>query len=241
MLKSAHPLLRIHNLSVSFGGAKALNNISFSVEANTVVAVIGPNGAGKTSLLRAISGVIHFSGSICILGEEIQGESARQIVERGVIHCPQASQLFGEMTVIENLLLGAYARGSRAISRSLEQVFELFPKLKGQLKQKANTLSGGERQMVAIGRSLMAQPSLFLLDEPSLGLAPVIRDKIEESLHRIVKEFGLTVLLVEQDTAFALSIASKVCIMDGGAVIGVGSPADIASDPALQAAYLGLT
>lgn len=233
-------MLEINNLSVSFDGAIALAHVSLAVEPRSVVAVIGPNGAGKTSLLRAVSGVVKATGSIRFDGQEVCGEAPHHIVRRGIIHCPQSAQLFGEMSIRENLLLGAYGRGGAQVSESMEHVVELFPALKPRLRQRAGTLSGGERQMVAIGRSLMGRPVLLLLDEPSLGLAPVVRDRIEESLHRIVHDWGLTVLLVEQDTALALDIADKVCVMDSGCVVKVAPPVGITNDPALQEAYLGI-
>jgi len=235
-------LLEIMDLSVTYGGALALDRVSLSVEDGDVVSVIGPNGAGKTSMLRAISGLVPYTGEVRYGGRSLRDLKPNQIVRAGIVHCPEAGQLFGEMTVEENLRLGAFVeREAARVAESFTRVYGLFPRLEERHDQRAETLSGGERQMLAIGRSLMARPSLLMLDEPSLGLAPVIRDRIEESIRLIHREWGLTVVLVEQDTAFALDIASRVYVLDSGRVVREGSVDEIAEDPAIRETYLGVT
>lgn len=227
---------------MSYGGAIALDSVSIRVEHGQVASVIGPNGAGKTSLLRAISGLVPYDGDVVYEGRSLRALKPDQIVRAGVVHCPEAAQLFGEMRVEENLKLGAFVvRDARRIRDSLKRIYALFPRLAERRDQRAETLSGGERQMLAIGRSLMSRPSLLMLDEPSLGLAPVIRDRIEESIREIHREWGLTVVLVEQDTAFALDIAEHVYVLDSGRVVREGKVAEIATDPAIREAYLGVS
>lgn len=234
-------MLEIRDLSVIYGGALALDRVSVRVEEGQVVSVIGPNGAGKTSLLRAVSSLVPYQGEVRYRGEVLGGRSPDWIVRAGIIHCPEAGQLFGEMTVAENLRLGAFIeRDAAKVRESLARVHALFPRLAERGGQQAQTLSGGERQMLAIGRSLMGQPSLLMLDEPSLGLAPVIRDRIEESIRQIHGEWGVTVVLVEQDTAFALDIAERVYVLDSGRVVREGPVDEIAQDSAIREAYLGV-
>jgi branched-chain amino acid transport system ATP-binding protein len=237
----ANALLEVKALTVSYRGALALHGVSLSVGQGESVSIVGPNGAGKTSLLRAISGLVRSQGEIRLDGESIAGLAPEHVVRRGVVHCPQAAQLFPEMTVLENLDLGAFTvRDGSARREALESVFQLFPKLADRRTQRAGTLSGGERQMVAIGRSLMSRPRLLMLDEPSLGLAPLMRDRIEEAIRQVHRTWGLTVILVEQDTAFAMDIADRVYVLDGGQVVRQGPVAEIAGDPAIRKAYLGV-
>jgi branched-chain amino acid transport system ATP-binding protein len=235
-------LLEIRDLSVSYGGALALDRVSVRVDGGQVVSVIGPNGAGKTTLLRAISGLVTYDGEITYGGRTLRALKPNQIVRAGIIHCPEAGQLFGEMTVEENLKLGAFVeRIANRIQESFDRVYALFPVLADRRGQQAQTLSGGERQMLAIGRSLMGRPSLLMLDEPSLGLAPIVRDRIEESIRHVHQEWGLTVVLVEQDTAFALDIAERVYVLDSGRVVKDGPAAEIARDTTIRETYLGVT
>ena len=234
-------MLEIRDLSVTYGGALALDRVSVRVEDGQVVSVIGPNGAGKTTLLRAVSGLVPYQGEVRYRGEVLGGWLPDRIVRGGIVHCPEAGQLFGEMTVRENLRLGAFIeRDAKKIRESLARVHALFPQLAERGRQQAQTLSGGERQMLAIGRSLMARPKLLLLDEPSMGLAPVIRDRIEESIRQIHGEWGVTVVLVEQDTAFALDIAERVYVLDSGRVVREGPVDEIAQDSSIREAYLGV-
>jgi len=234
-------LLDLEKISLNYEGAEVLHDVTLTVAPKQVVALIGPNGAGKTSLLRGLSGLHPYSGKALFNGESIVGLSPEHIVEKRLIHCPQSAQLFPEMSVEDNLWLGAYRLRDRAAARrTLERIYVLFPRLKERRGQRTSTLSGGERQMVAIGRSLMSGPVLLMLDEPSLGLAPIVREAIENSLKQIVEEWGLTILLVEQDTAFALGLADRVYILDSGNVVRSGSPNEIQSDVALRESYLGL-
>jgi branched-chain amino acid transport system ATP-binding protein len=237
----ANVLLEVKSLTVSYRGALALHGVSLDVAPGESVSIVGPNGAGKTSLLRAISGLVPCQGEVRLDGEVITGLSPERVVRRGLVHCPQAAQLFPEMTVLENLELGSFTvRDAAARREALDRVFELFPRVAERKAQRAGTLSGGERQMVAIGRSLMGRPRLLMLDEPSLGLAPLMRDRIEEAIRQVHRTWGLTVILVEQDTAFAMDIADRVYVLDGGQVVRHGPVAEIAGDPAIRRAYLGV-
>jgi len=234
-------LLEVKDLTVSYRGALALHGISLSIHQGESVSIVGPNGAGKTSLLRAISGLVRCQGEVNLDGRLITGLAPERVVRLGVVHCPQAAQLFPDMTVLENLDLGSFTiRDDTARREALQRVFELFPKLADRKKQRAATLSGGERQMVAIGRSLMSRPRLLMLDEPSLGLAPLMRDRIEEAIGQVHRTWGLTIILVEQDTAFAMDVADRVYVLDGGQVVCHGPTAEIAGDPAIRRAYLGV-
>jgi branched-chain amino acid transport system ATP-binding protein len=237
----SNALLEVKSLTVSYRGALALHGVSLDVGQGESVSIVGPNGAGKTSLLRAVSGLVKCQGDIRLDGEPINGLAPEHVVRRGVVHCPQAAQLFPDMTVLENLDLGAFTvRDVGTRREALESVFQLFPKLADRRTQRAGTLSGGERQMVAIGRSLMSRPRLLMLDEPSLGLAPLMRDRIEDAIRQVHRTWGLTVILVEQDTAFAMDVADRVYVLDGGEVVRHGTAAEIAGDPAIRRAYLGV-
>jgi branched-chain amino acid transport system ATP-binding protein len=234
-------LLEVRDLTVSYRGALALQGVSLSVGQGESVSIIGPNGAGKTSLLRAISGLVPHRGEVRLAGRSLAGLRPERIVRLGLVHCPQAAQLFPEMSVLENLELGAFTvRNAASRREALQRVYELFPRLADRRRQRAATLSGGERQMVAIGRSLLSSPSLLMLDEPSLGLAPLVRDRIEESIRQVHRAWGLTVILVEQDTAFAMDVAERVYVLDGGQVVRQGTVAEVAGDPAIRRAYLGV-
>ncbi|HEY8487201.1 MAG TPA: ABC transporter ATP-binding protein, partial [Limnochordales bacterium] len=195
-------MLEVRDLTVRYGGALALDGVNLQVAEGEIVAVIGPNGAGKSTLLRAVSGLVPWTGSIRFRGAELRGSSPDSIVRRGLVHCPEGGELFREMTVEENLELGAYTVADpERRRRALEGVFRLFPRLQERRRQLASTLSGGERQMLAIGRALMAEPKLLMLDEPSHGLAPVMRQRIAEAVVEVQRQWGISVLLVEQDTA----------------------------------------
>ena len=235
-------MLEVRDLSVHYQGAMALQSVSLTVQDGEFIAIIGPNGAGKTSLLRAISGLVPYDGEVRYEGISLRGLPPNRILRAGVVHCPEAGQVFGEMTVEENLELGAFTvRDARLVRESLERVYALFPRLPDRRWQMAGTLSGGERQMLALGRSLMSRPRLLMMDEPSLGLSPLMRDRIQESITQVHQEWNLSVILVEQDTALALEVGQRVYVLDSGRVVREGSPAAIAQDPMIREVYLGIT
>lgn len=233
-------MLRIEHLQVAYGKVQALWGVSISIDAGQIVALVGANGAGKTTLLKTISGLVRpVSGSITFEGKPLEAANPTEIVRCGLIHVPEARKLFPEMSVMENLLLGGYCTPVNQRGKRLEEVFAVFPALKKRQRQIAGTLSGGEQQMVAIGRGLMAAPKLLMLDEPSLGLAPFM----VEEMFRVVEEvnrLGVTVLLVEQNTEHALSIAHKGFVMESGRIALSGSATDLLANPAVRKAYLGL-
>jgi branched-chain amino acid transport system ATP-binding protein len=233
-------MLRIENLQVVYGKVQALWGVSLSIDAGQIVALVGANGAGKTSLLKTISGLLKpASGSIIFEDIPLEQAAPTQIVRLGLIHVPEGRKLFPEMSVLENLLLGAYCAPAGQREERLEQVFSVFPVLKGRRSQIAGTLSGGEQQMVAIGRGLMAAPKLLMLDEPSLGLSPLL----VEEMFRVVEEvnrLGMTILLVEQNTEHALSIAHHGFVMESGRIALSGSGKELLANPDVRKAYLGL-
>ena len=233
-------LLEVKNLTVSYGAIKALHDISFSVEDKEVITLIGSNGAGKTTTLHAVSNILKKdAGSVFFDGEDITDCAPDKIVERRLIQVPEGRRIFQNLSVRENLELGAYLRRDKAeIRRDTEKVFALFPRLKERVKQNAGTRSGGEQQMLAMGRALMASPKLLLLDEPSMGLAPILVDEIFSIIKKISAE-GTTILLVEQNAYKALSVADRAYILETGAISKSGKAADLAADPAVKAAYLG--
>ena len=233
-------LLEVKNLTVSYGAIKALHDISFSIEDKEVITLIGSNGAGKTTTLHAVSNILKKdAGSVFFDGEDITDCAPDKIVERRLIQVPEGRRIFQNLSVRENLELGAYLRRDKAeIRRDTEKVFALFPRLKERVKQNAGTLSGGEQQMLAMGRALMASPKLLLLDEPSMGLAPILVDEIFSIIKKISAE-GTTILLVEQNAYKALSVADRAYILETGAISKSGKAADLAADPAVKAAYLG--
>jgi branched-chain amino acid transport system ATP-binding protein len=223
---------------VHYDKALALDNVSLNVGANEIVAVLGANGAGKSTLLRTISGLVRGSGEIWFDKLRLDPLHRHQIVRAGVVHCPEGRRLFPEMTVLDNLLIGAYLRKEPGqIEEDRERVYELFPILKDRSKQIASTLSGGEQQMVAIGRALMSKPKLLMLDEPSLGLAPLVQEAIFRSIGEIAKT-GMSVLLVEQNARQALTIAHRAYVLEVGRITMSGQNQDLANDPHVREAYL---
>ncbi|MBN9580252.1 MAG: ABC transporter ATP-binding protein [Afipia sp.] len=233
-------LLEVDGLSAFYGHLRALSDISLTVEAGELVSIIGSNGAGKTTCLRALSGLIATTGSIRFDGQSLAGQSPQDIVGLGVVHCPEGRKLFPDMTVGENLSLGAFLRSDRAAIRSdLERVNALFPILHERREQKAGTLSGGEQQMLAIGRALMCRPRILLLDEPSFGIAPIIVDRIFEVIQQLNAD-GLTTLLVEQNVTLALDVCSRAYVLENGHVVLAGSSSDIAADKTVRETYLGM-
>ena len=233
-------LLRMENINKAFPGVKALDNVSLTVKAGTVHALMGENGAGKSTTLRTISGLLKpKAGSITFLGQNIAGVRAHEIVKKGISQVPEGRRVFAEMTVMENLDLGAFVRKDKAgIQQDLKHVFELFPRLEERKNQSAGTLSGGEQQMLAMGRALMSRPKLLLLDEPSMGLAPLLIKEIFNIIVDINKS-GTTVLLVEQNANMALSIANRAYVLETGRITLSGKAQDLAASEDVRKAYLG--
>lgn len=233
-------LLEVKNLVVSYGAIKALRGISFSVEQGEVISLIGSNGAGKTTTLHSISNLIKKnSGSIFFEGTDITNLSADKIVKMGLIQVPEGRRVFANLSVKENLEMGAYLRKDKEqIKKDMEWGYELFPRLKERLSQLAGTLSGGEQQMLAMARALMSKPKLLLLDEPSMGLAPILVDEIFEIIKKI-SSAGTTILLVEQNAYKVLSIANRAYILETGEITKDGKASDLITDKAVISAYLG--
>lgn len=234
-------LLEVRNLAVGYGDVQVVWNVDLAVSQGDVVALIGSNGAGKSTILRALSGLLQPGGGTIVFdGEEVKAASPLDFVRRGLIHVPEGRRLFAGLSVLDNLLLGAYGRSDRrAISADIERVFDLFPRLRERRRQDAVTLSGGEQQMCAIGRGLMAAPRLLLIDELSLGLAPKVVDELIEALRK-VNAAGTSLLVVEQDVATALEFADHAYVIDQGRSIAAGTASEILRDPSVRAAYLGI-
>jgi branched-chain amino acid transport system ATP-binding protein len=234
-------MLSVTHLSVAYGAIQAVNDISLEIPAGAIVTLIGGNGAGKTTTLQTISGLVRpAAGTIRFAGEDITRLAPHQIVARGLCHVPEGRLVFANLTVAENLDLGAYLQRDRDVTaRTLDHVFTLFPRLKERLKQTAGTLSGGEQQMLAIGRALMGQPKFLMLDEPSLGIAPRLVTTIFEKIVEINRAQNLTILLVEQNAHLALEISSQAYVLETGHVAVSGPSAELREDPRLKAAYLG--
>ncbi|HKI56202.1 MAG TPA: ABC transporter ATP-binding protein [Trueperaceae bacterium] len=232
-------LLEIDDLVVAYGHIEALRGISLQVEEGEVVAMLGANGAGKTTLMRTLSGLIPArTGRVRYAGDDITHLPADRIVRRGITQAPEGRRVFGTLSVAENLVLGAYTRPPTGTPEALEQVFELFPRLRERRAQLAGTLSGGEQQMLAIGRALMAKPRLLLLDEPSLGLAPLLVKGIFQALQEI-RETGVTILLVEQNARMALKLADRGYVLEVGRIVHADAAGALLASPEVQAAYLG--
>ena len=238
-------MLVVENLHAGYGASEVLVGTSLTVKPGAVVALIGANGAGKTTAMRAISGVLRPSrGRVVLDGKEVQGLDASRIARLGLAHSPEGRKVFGPLSVEDNLLLGAYSRlpkflGYKASARAdLDRIYELFPRLKDRARQSAGTLSGGEQQMLAIGRALMARPKVMLLDEPSMGLAPVIVQEVFRTIRRL-KEEGITLLLVEQFAKSALEVADYAYVMERGRIAVEGTPEELGRNERVIAAYLG--
>ncbi|WP_179946711.1 ATP-binding cassette domain-containing protein [Desulforamulus ferrireducens] len=233
-------MLEIQDLHVSYGAIRALKGVSCHVEQGEIVALIGANGAGKTTTLRTISGLIRpQSGAIIYKGQDITKLPPHQIVNLGLSQVPEGRRVFTRMTVLENLEMGAYVRNDKAnIKQDIKKVFERFPRLEERKGQLAGTLSGGEQQMLAMGRALMSKPTLMLLDEPSMGLAPMLVQEIFNIIKEI-NQSGTTILLVEQNAHMALSIANRAYVLETGEVVLSGDAQDLANDPQVKKAYLG--
>ncbi|MBI3707963.1 MAG: ABC transporter ATP-binding protein [Proteobacteria bacterium] len=233
-------MLRLEEVRVAYGKVQALWGVSLEVGESEIVALVGANGAGKTTTLKTVSGLLRAqSGSIVFEGERLDALSPGEIVRRGIVHVPEGRKLFPEMTVFDNLLMGGYLAAPLARRQRLDRVFAVFPRLQERMRQLAGTLSGGEQQMLAIGRGLMAGPRLLMLDEPSLGLAPIL----VEEMFRVVGEINrdrVTVLLVEQNTQHALALAHRGVVMESGRVAIAGRSRDLLADETVRKAYLGL-
>lgn len=234
-------MLRVDGLEVSYGDLQVVWGVSFEVPNGSIVAILGPNGAGKTTTLLALMGLLQVkAGSISFDGESIVGVPTHQMVERGLVLIPEERAAFDSLTVEENLELGAYtSRARRSREKTMTEVLEIFPRLAERGSQKAGTLSGGERQMLALGKALMARPELLILDEPSLGLAPIVVEHIFEVIEQI-RERGVAVLMVEQHVEMALRLADHAYVLEMGSIVADGSPSQLAVDPRVQEAYLSL-
>jgi branched-chain amino acid transport system ATP-binding protein len=234
-------MLEVSELSVSYGAISALRGVSLKVAGGSIVTLIGGNGAGKTTTLRTISGLLRpGAGTVTFLGEDITRLSAHKIVARGIGHVPEGRMIFSNLTVDENLAMGAYLRSNKAaIAGSRDYVFGIFPRLKERLRQTAGTLSGGEQQMLAIGRALMGEPRLLMLDEPSLGIAPRLISTIFEKIVEINRDWKIAILLVEQNANLALEISSYAYVLETGHLTMDGPSAELRKNPQLKAAYLG--
>ena len=233
-------LLKVNKLHVAYGGIQAVKGISLEVREGELVSLIGSNGAGKTTTMKAITGTLAASaGNIDYLGKDIQGQGAWDLVKQGLVMVPEGRGVFTRMSILENLQMGAYLRDDKeGISADIERVFALFPRLKERSAQLAGTLSGGEQQMLAMGRALLSRPKLLLLDEPSMGLSPIMVDKIFEVIQEVAA-MGVTVLLVEQNASRALKIAQRAYVMESGQISMQGQAQDLLHDPKVRAAYLG--
>ena len=232
--------LEIKNLEAFYHGIEVLHKVSLQVEKGHLISVIGSNGAGKTTLLKSISRLVSTRGNIIFDGEDITALKPHQVIKRGIVHCPEGRLIFPNMSIHKNLMMGAFLRhDSAGIARDLERVFQLLPILASRKKQLAGTLSGGEQQMLALGRALMSRPKLLTLDEPSFGLAPIIVDTIFEVVQKL-SEDGLSILLIEQNAMLALEVAHFVYVLEEGKIVRQGDRQQLINDSAIAEAYLGM-
>ena len=233
------PILKVDNINVYYGAIHAIKGISFEVNAGEIVTLIGANGAGKSTTLQTVSGLLHSrTGSIEFLGESLMGIPAHKVVSKGLAQVPEGRRVFLQMTVEENLEMGAYTRSGSGIDTDLEKVYTHFPRLMERRRQIAGTLSGGEQQMLAMGRALMSRPKLLMLDEPSMGLAPILVEQIFEII-RTLHRAGTTILLVEQNAQAALAIADRGYVLETGKIVTAGTGAELLASPEIKKAYLG--
>lgn len=233
-------MLEVRDLQVYYGVIQAIKGVSFTVEEGEIIALIGANGAGKTTILQTINGLIEAKGGEIIFeGKNLQKIPAHKIVSLGVAHVPEGRRVFSQLTVYDNLLMGAYTRNDKAeIAESLERVYKRFPRLKERRNQYAGTLSGGEQQMLAMGRALMSNPRIMLMDEPSMGLSPILVEEIFDIINEINKS-GTTILLVEQNARKALSVANRAYVLETGKIVLEGNAKDLMNDESVKKAYLG--
>jgi len=239
-MASENILLKVTNLKVAYGGIQAVKGVSFEVKEGELVSLIGANGAGKTTTLKAITGIQPVAaGDIEYLGQAVKGQGAWDLVKQGLVMVPEGRGTFTRMTITENLQMGAYIRSdTKQIAEDMERIFTIFPRLKERRNQLAGTMSGGEQQMLAMGRALMTKPKVLLLDEPSMGLSPIMVDKIFEVVNDIHQQ-GVTILLVEQNASRALQLANRGYVMESGEVTMTGEGKTLLNDPKVRAAYLG--
>jgi branched-chain amino acid transport system ATP-binding protein len=237
---TTNTLLKVKGLKVSYGGIKAVKGVDFEVHEGELVSLIGSNGAGKTTTMKAITGILPINdGDIEYLGKSIKGQGPWDLVKQGLAMVPEGRGVFSRMTIIENLQMGAYIRNDKTgIADDIEKMFTIFPRLRERKDQLAGTMSGGEQQMLAMGRGLMSRPKVLLLDEPSMGLSPIMVDKIFEVVRDVYAQ-GVTVLLVEQNASRALAIANRGYVMESGEITMTGKASDMLTDPKVRAAYLG--
>jgi len=232
-------MLKVNDINVYYGAIHAIKDISFEVHPGEVVTLIGANGAGKTTTLQTISGLLHSrTGSIEFMGENIMGQPAHKLVGKGLAQVPEGRRVFLQMSVEENLEMGAYTQPKSAVAAGIERAYELFPRLSERRRQVAGTLSGGEQQMLAMGRALMSNPKLLMLDEPSMGLAPILVEQIFDIIRSLHKA-GTTILLVEQNAQMALSVADRGYVLETGKIVSTGTGAQLLNDESVKKAYLG--
>ena len=232
-------MLKVNDINVYYGAIHAIKGVSFQVSEGEVVTLIGANGAGKSTILNTVCGLLHSrTGSIEFLGQNLASVPAHKVVERGMAHVPEGRRVFLQMTVEENLEMGAYTQPRAGIPAHLERIYEQFPRLKERRRQVAGTLSGGEQQMLAMGRGLMSDPKLLMLDEPSMGLAPILVDQIFDIIKRL-HQAGTTILLVEQNAQMALSVADRGYVLETGKIVATGTGDELLHDEAVKKAYLG--
>ena len=233
------PILKVDNINVYYGSIHAIKGVSFEVNQGEIVTLIGANGAGKSTTLNTVAGLLHSkTGSITFLGENLGHLPCHKTVSKGLALVPEGRRVFLQMTVQENLEMGAYTKPGSGVEADLEHVYELFPRLKERMRQTAGTLSGGEQQMLAMGRALMSHPKLLMLDEPSMGLAPILVEQIFEIIQNLHKA-GTTILLVEQNAQAALSVADRGYVLETGKVVTTGTGAELLASPVIKKAYLG--
>ena len=233
------PILKVDNINVYYGSIHAIKGVSFEVNQGEIVTLIGANGAGKSTTLNTVAGLLHSkTGSITFLGENLGHLPCHKTVSKGLALVPEGRRVFLQMSVQENLEMGAYTKPGSGVAADLEHVYELFPRLKERMRQTAGTLSGGEQQMLAMGRALMSHPKLLMLDEPSMGLAPILVEQIFEIIQNLHKA-GTTILLVEQNAQAALSVADRGYVLETGKIVTTGTGAELLSSPAIKKAYLG--
>ena len=237
-MSASDPLLSGNDVSVQYGTVTALSGVDFRVDEGEVVGIIGPNGAGKSTLANAITGFREYTGSLRYRGAEVGTQTTAALVRQGLIHCTEKRDLFGFMSVVDNLKMGAYSRDWSAAVERLDEIFRLFPRLEERTEQNAHTLSGGEQQMLAIGRSLMGDPETLVLDEPTMGLAPIVLEDIGETLDSIIGG-GTTIVICEQNVTFTMDHADRIYLLENGSIVKEGTPETLLEDDYVRTVYIG--